>query len=93
MADPASFRAGTEVLLRSFWSGRQIYHFLYGENTVRILPCLNALAFTEKILALLKDEKNRNEMSNAARERAMKYDWTEIARRMDAVYHTILQND
>jgi hypothetical protein len=32
-------------------------------------------------------------MSNAARERAMKYDWTEIARRMDAVYHTILQND
>jgi glycosyltransferase involved in cell wall biosynthesis len=58
-----------------------------------ILPSLSAPAFTEKILALLKDERKRNEMSAAARARAMQYDWTEIARQMHAVYHAILQNE
>ena len=27
-----------DVFMRSIWNGRRIYHFLYGENTVRILP-------------------------------------------------------
>ena len=57
-----------------------------------ILPASSAPAFTEKILALLNNEKKRAEMSAAARERAMQYDWSEIARQMQAVYDTVLKN-
>ena len=44
----------------------------------------------EKILILLKDEKLREEMGKAAKEKVRQYDWSEVAERYVEIYKEVL---
>ena len=62
------------------------------DSCAAILPKCDAAEFADEVLNLLDDPERRGAMSRAARARAMRYDWSEIARQLHRVYDKISED-
>jgi glycosyltransferase involved in cell wall biosynthesis len=56
-----------------------------------IVAARNAEAFGEEIAALLRDEPRRRALGVAGREFALRYDWSNVAPRMAAMYESMMR--
>jgi glycosyltransferase involved in cell wall biosynthesis len=65
--------------------------YLDAESAYLAPPC-DVSAMTESILALLEDDELRANMSNAARQKALTFDWRKVSCQLLELYQQLLSN-
>jgi phosphatidylinositol alpha-mannosyltransferase len=65
------------------------YRDVMTPETGLVVPPNDPRALAEAVVSLLADEQRRRRLGSAARERARRYSWTDIARRLLSIYERV----